>query len=218
MRLDAEELAVAGADLRDLRQRVGHHCYIVVIQAHRAGLDLRDFPRKIFDVPSRNAELEPDDCQPLREGMERGEVEMFARVRGQYPGTPLEEGRLPGLRTVGYWDAVGPQSWGLPMHRNEGIEICYLLSGETAFATDHESVLLRPGDITITRPWQRHRLAIPTSAPAACSGSSWTWKAAQAGPPGIFPRGLGLTQSRGGTCSGSTGRINAATWWTRGWP
>lgn len=90
---------------------------------------------------------------------------MEARVRGQYPGTPLGRGRLPGLRTIGYWDAVGPQSWGLPMHRNEGIEICYLLHGETVFATDRESVVLRPGDITITRPWQRHCLGDPAIRP-----------------------------------------------------
>ncbi|MCH7226384.1 helix-turn-helix domain-containing protein [Haloferula sp. A504] len=106
-----------------------------------------------------------DDCQPLRQAVTRGEVKMEARVRGQYPGTPLGRGRLPGLRTIGYWDAVGPQSWGLPMHRNEGIEICYLLHGETVFATDRESVLLRPGDITITRPWQRHRLGDPAIRP-----------------------------------------------------
>ena len=106
-----------------------------------------------------------DDCQPVRQALARGEVRMAARVRGQYPGTPLAPGRLPGLRTIGYWDAVGPQTWGLPMHRNEGIEICYLFSGEMVFATDHDSVLLRPGDITITRPWQRHRLGDPNIRP-----------------------------------------------------
>jgi len=90
---------------------------------------------------------------------------MAARVRGQYPGTPLADGQLPNLRTIGYWDAVGPQSWGLPMHRNEGVEICYLLSGKTAFATDEQEVLLRPGDITITRPWQSHRLGNPAIGP-----------------------------------------------------
>lgn len=102
-----------------------------------------------------------DDCQPLRQAVARKSVHMAARVRGQYPGTPLAKDQLPNLRTVGYWDAVGPQSWGLPMHRNEGIEICYLLNGETAFATDDEEVILRPGDITITRPWQSHRLGNP---------------------------------------------------------
>lgn len=106
-----------------------------------------------------------DDCQPLRQAVQEGRVHMAARVRGQYPGTPLADGQLPGLRTIGYWDAVGPQDWGLPMHRNEGIEICYLLSGQTVFATDEQELVLRPGDITITRPWQSHRLGNPHIGP-----------------------------------------------------
>ncbi|MBK1875301.1 helix-turn-helix domain-containing protein [Pelagicoccus mobilis] len=109
----------------------------------------------------KKTHLQADDCSPLEEAEERGEVRLVACGRGQYPGRRLEGGQLPGLRTIGYWDAVGLQTWGLPMHRNEGIEICYLLSGETAFATDSERYVLRPGDITITRPWQRHRLGDP---------------------------------------------------------
>ena len=93
--------------------------------------------------------------------MRRGETRLIARARGHYPGHRLPSRRLPGLRSIGYWDAVGPQSWGLPMHRNEGLEICYLLSGETAFATDEEEVLMQPGEITVTRPWQRHRVGDP---------------------------------------------------------
>lgn len=116
-------------------------------------------------MPAASNHPQADDCQSLREAVARGDVRMEARVRGQYPGTPLEPDVLPGLRTIGYWDAVGPQQWGLPMHRNEGIEICYLLSGETVFATDHDSLLLRPGDLSITRPWQRHRLGDPHIRP-----------------------------------------------------
>ncbi|MEM6884316.1 MAG: AraC family transcriptional regulator [Verrucomicrobiota bacterium] len=108
---------------------------------------------------------EADNCAPLSEAVDRGEVNLIARSRGQYPGLKLPKGALPGLRTIGYWDAVGPQSWGLPMHRNEGIEICYVLSGETHFATDSQEWMLRAGDITITRPWQRHRLGDPRIRP-----------------------------------------------------
>ena len=107
------------------------------------------------------ARCRPDDCAPLIEAAARGEVELVARGRGQYPGAKLPAGALPGLRSIGCWNAVGPQTWGLPMHRNEGIELCVLLSGETAFATDHEECVLRSGDLTITRPWQRHRLGDP---------------------------------------------------------
>ncbi len=109
----------------------------------------------------KEAQLKADDCSPLIEAEKRGQVDLVSYGRGQYPGKRLRKGQLRGLRTIGYWDAVGVQTWGLPMHRNEGIEICYLLSGETAFATDSEQCVLRPGDITITRPWQRHCLGDP---------------------------------------------------------
>lgn len=116
-------------------------------------------------MKSSSQPFNADDCKPLRRAVAEGEVSMKARVRGQYPGEPLANDALPGLRTIGYWNAVGPQSWGLPMHRNEGIEICYLLSGESVFATDSEEKVLRSGDITITRPWQRHRLGDPHIRP-----------------------------------------------------
>jgi len=106
-----------------------------------------------------------DDCSPLIAAAERGEVELTALSRGQYPGVKLKNGVLPGLRTIGFWSAAGSQSWGLPMHRNEGIEICYMLNGETAFGTDHGSWTLRSGDIAVTRPWQRHYLGDPYIRP-----------------------------------------------------
>lgn len=106
-----------------------------------------------------------DDCSPLTSAVDRGEVSLIAYSRGQYPGIRLKTGILTGLRSIGVWNAVGPQHWGLPMHRNEGIEICYVLSGQTEFATDTEQRTLRAGDITITRPWQRHCLGNPNIRP-----------------------------------------------------
>ncbi|MDQ8189792.1 AraC family transcriptional regulator [Roseibacillus persicicus] len=114
-----------------------------------------------MDSPSK----QPDNCAPLSSAVELGEVTLVAHSRGQYPGTKFPPGILPGLRTIGYWDAVGPQTWGLPMHRNEGIEICCVLSGETSFATDNNKWTLQAGDITITRPWQRHQLGDPCIRP-----------------------------------------------------
>jgi AraC family L-rhamnose operon regulatory protein RhaS len=104
----------------------------------------------------------PDTCDSLVEAVERGEVNLVAHARKQYPGPyRLSGNELPGLQTIGYWDARGPQNWGLPMHRNEGIEICYLLSGEMTLRTDQNTWELMPGSITVTRPWQRHALGNP---------------------------------------------------------
>jgi AraC family 4-hydroxyphenylacetate 3-monooxygenase operon regulatory protein len=102
-----------------------------------------------------------DDCSPLLAAAERGEVSLKAFGRGQYPGSTLKPDWLPGLRSIGLSNGVGPQHWGLPMHYNEGIEIGYVLGGQMPFATDSGTWLLKEGDITITRPWQRHCLGNP---------------------------------------------------------
>ena len=105
--------------------------------------------------------FEADTCRPLVEAAGRREVELQALVHGHYPGRPLPAGVLAGLKSVGYWDAASPQSWGLPWHRNEGIEITFLESGKLAFGMDEKEYTLQPDALTLTRPWQQHRLGNP---------------------------------------------------------
>jgi AraC family L-rhamnose operon regulatory protein RhaS len=62
---------------------------------------------------------------------------------------------------VGYWDAQGIQDWGLPWHRNEGIEIMFLESGKITFAVGAKDHLLHPDALTIARPWETHRVGDP---------------------------------------------------------
>lgn len=119
-------------------------------------------PVPIFrDPSSANGRYEADSCRPLSDAVQRGEVVLQALKHGHYPGRPLPAGSLPGLKTVGYWDAAGAQTWGLDWHRNEGIEITFLESGAIAFASDEKEQTLTPDTLTITRPWQRHRLGNP---------------------------------------------------------
>ncbi len=103
-----------------------------------------------------------DTCEPLKDAAERGDVSLRGWARGSYPGTPLPPTMLPQLRSIGVWDAPRPQSWGLNLHCNEGIEFTYLAQGKTAFEVDGQRWLLRKGDLTITRPWQFHRVGNPT--------------------------------------------------------
>ncbi len=102
-----------------------------------------------------------DSCQPLVEASARGAVRLEALVHGHYPGCQLPSNILPGLKTAGFWDALGPQDWGLPWHRNEGIELCFLESGSVTFSTDESEWTLHPDNMTITRPWQRHCVGNP---------------------------------------------------------
>ncbi len=102
-----------------------------------------------------------DTCDDLERAHRLGDVELSAFARSSYPGTLLPENCLPRVCTIGHWDARGEQHWGLPWHRNEGIEITYLSRGQLEFAVDDVDYPLQAGNLTVTRPWQRHRLGNP---------------------------------------------------------
>ena len=105
-----------------------------------------------------------DSCEPLAAAAERGDLALQALSRGSYPGRRLLSGELPEVRSAGVWDASRDQDWGLAWHRNEGIEITYLARGALGFDVDGRSQPLRPGHVTITRPWQEHRVGDPNVA------------------------------------------------------
>jgi AraC-like DNA-binding protein len=102
-----------------------------------------------------------DTCEPLKQAVARGEVALVARARGAYPGLSLPATELDEILTVGYWDANCKQRWGLDWHRNEGIELTYVARGRVAFAVDQQEYVLKRGALTITRPWQPHRVGSP---------------------------------------------------------
>lgn len=103
-----------------------------------------------------------DTCDPLQAAADRGELDLWAMGRGTYPGQRLGAGAPAELCSMGLWDAHQPQSWGLDWHRNEGLELTYVLAGHLPFSVDGRTHELGPGAFTITRPWQRHRVGNPT--------------------------------------------------------
>lgn len=102
-----------------------------------------------------------DTCAPLAHAARSALLHMVALSRGHYPGRRLPRQVLPDVKTVGLWDARYLQDWGLDWHRNEGIELTFLERGGIDFAVDRHTCQLRPDDLTITRPWQRHRVGNP---------------------------------------------------------
>jgi AraC-like DNA-binding protein len=102
-----------------------------------------------------------DGCDPLEEAATAGQIRLESLARGHYPGRRLPRNALPGVKTVGFWDASQPQSWGLDWHRNEGIELTYLESGAIGFGVDGQDFQLQGDDLTFTRPWLQHRVGDP---------------------------------------------------------
>jgi len=106
-------------------------------------------------------EWRSDTCEPLKEAAARGEVELHARSRPPYPGGPIPNELFPGLLSVGCWDARHDQGWGLDWHRNEGLELTFVEHGRVPFSCEGREYDLRPHDLTVTRPWQPHRVGRP---------------------------------------------------------
>ncbi|MHB9008002.1 MAG: helix-turn-helix transcriptional regulator [Limisphaerales bacterium] len=110
---------------------------------------------------SPGATYHADRCEPLVQAVERGEVELCAWTHRGYPGTALPPRLLPEISTVGYWNVTGTPNWGLDWHRNEGLELTFLSRGRTAFLVEGDSFALENGQLTVTRPWQKHRVGNP---------------------------------------------------------
>jgi AraC-like DNA-binding protein len=103
-----------------------------------------------------------DTCRPIKKAVTEGKISLYSLKRGHYPGEQIAEGEIEGINTIGYWDITSPQDWGLPWHRNEGIEITFTENGSVPFDVyDNRGHLLKAYDLTITRPWQPHRVGDP---------------------------------------------------------
>ncbi|MCX7010727.1 MAG: AraC family transcriptional regulator [Kiritimatiellaeota bacterium] len=106
-----------------------------------------------------------DSCRPQLAAVAAGKIKFHALTHGHYPGRKLPARLLPGITSLGHWDAWGQQDWGLEDHRNEGIEIVWLETGGMPFVVDEKKFALQAGDLAITRPWQLHRLGDPHLGP-----------------------------------------------------
>ena len=107
-----------------------------------------------------------DSCRSLVSAAEKGAVKLHAVGRAGYPGRRLPPDELSGLRSVGTWNAASVQDWGLPLHRNEGIEITFLASGEISARIESRREAMRHDHFLVTRPWQPHQLGNPHVGPS----------------------------------------------------
>ncbi|WP_010136463.1 AraC family transcriptional regulator [Ochrovirga pacifica] len=121
---------------------------------------MKTYEQKVISFQGNGIEYQADTCLPLVDAFERKKVKFKALARHTYPGDRLDQNTL-GLNSIGYWDANTPQDWGLDWHRNEGIEFHYLESGTMPYGQENTQTELKPGDLTITRPWEIHKVGNP---------------------------------------------------------
>ena len=116
--------------------------------------------KKIKPYEADGVVYHADTCLPLIDAFNRKKIKFKALARHTYPGDRLDKNTI-GLNSIGYWDANKTQDWGLDWHRNEGIEFHFLESGSMPYAQEREEVLLLPNYLTITRPWEAHKVGNP---------------------------------------------------------
>jgi len=102
-----------------------------------------------------------DSCEPQKEAVREGKIEFHALTKGHYPGTLIPQDVLPGLNSIGFWDANTSQDWGLEPHRNEGIKIVFFETGTCDLIMDQKTFNLHAGNFLLTRPWQLHKFGNP---------------------------------------------------------
>lgn len=115
---------------------------------------------KMLNVNSQS-DPHPDSCETVKLAVEAGEMELFGIARNNYPGAPFKPHEVQGVSSFGYWKTTGKQTYGLPVHQNEGIELTLSLQGESPVTVDGVKHILGPGQIMITRPWQKHSIGNP---------------------------------------------------------
>ncbi|WP_252191161.1 helix-turn-helix transcriptional regulator [Polaribacter sp. Q13] len=116
---------------------------------------------KIQPYREENVVYHADTCAALINAADRKKIELNALGRYTYPGERLGDETI-GLNSVGCWNANESQDWGLDWHRNEGIEFHFLESGSMPYAQEDKEMLLTPNHLTITRPWEVHKVGNPT--------------------------------------------------------
>jgi len=128
----------------------------------KAQMQENDFSTMTMDRAPR---WDIDTCESQVLAARTGRIQLTALSKGHYPGVTIPKDTLPGLNSIGFWDGAGPQDWGLDAHRNEGIEIHFVETGNMVFMADDRRFDLSAGDLTITRPWQLHQLGDPYIGP-----------------------------------------------------
>lgn len=126
-------------------------------------------PRGTAMFRGSDGRFRDDPTAPLRRARARGDIGLWAWGRSGYPGEQLREDELPGLVTAGLWEVEADQDWGLDWHLNEGVEITFVTRGHVGFSTESQEQELHRGWVTVTRPWQRHRVGLP-NVPACTLG------------------------------------------------
>ena len=119
---------------------------ITLLFIHVQNISVKASIQKIEPYRAEGIVYHADTCIPLIDAVSRDKLKFKALARYTYPGDRLTDD-TKGLNSIGYWNAMEPQDWGLNWHRNEGIEIHFLESGSMPYSQESTKTELLPNHI-----------------------------------------------------------------------
>ncbi len=97
--------------------------------------------------------------KPLETGIQTGDLTMFAV--GSHNHEVGRQDVIPGIVSFGYWQAQGVHDSRSEPHYNDGVHFMMSLQGQTAAVLDDKVYTLKPEELMVTRPWQKHAVGYP---------------------------------------------------------
>ncbi len=111
--------------------------------------------------PSQQPQAAPPrkgDRPCFRSAVLHGEIEYGGFTRWKHVGNTLAPDILPGLLLANYWSVTRQQTWSIPWHRNQGIELMCVESGSEILNLPQQTLTVHAGEMAVTRPWQLHKV------------------------------------------------------------
>lgn len=97
--------------------------------------------------------------KPLETGVQTGDLTMFAV--GSHNHEAGRQDVIPGIVSFGYWQAQGVHDSRSEPHYNDSVHFMMSLQGQTSAVLDDKVYTLKPDELMVTRPWQKHAVGYP---------------------------------------------------------
>lgn|GEM_PF-4771375 len=98
--------------------------------------------------------------KPLETGIQTGELAMFAV--GSHNHEAGRQDVIPGIVSFGFWQAQGVHDSRSEPHYNDSVHFMMSLQGQTSAVLDDKVYTLKPEELMVTRPWQKHAVGYPS--------------------------------------------------------
>lgn len=98
--------------------------------------------------------------KPLETGVDAGDLVTY--TVGSHNHQAGKNDVIPGVVSFGFWQAQGVHDSRSEPHYNDSVHFMMSLQGQTPAVLDDKAYVLKPEQLMVTRPWQKHAVGYPS--------------------------------------------------------